>query len=600
MSAELLDRYSKLARNFAVDALTAEVASAFACEGIQTLVLKGPVLASWLYPGEVRTYCDSDLLVAIKDHEHAVCVLGRLGFVEHHPWLATPLSLDIGRTTFTRRDGGVVDLHCQLPGLEGDPEAVWEQMAASSDRQAIGGAELRVPDRDTVLLHVVLHAAQHANLKDGKPLEDLRRALTCVEGQRWSRALELARAYGGVPAFAAGLRLLPEGARLASGLGLDEVRSLQYTLRGEDVIAEQLYALLSADEGFKWKLGVAASRIFPRPDHVRWWSPLARRGKRGLAGAYVWRAIWTIGQAVGAARTLWRIPASERRIVGFMRRSDAFSIGRLPRQQCAGGLCSVAAISFENHGVACGASHGCEHLLRTRACGNRVLEQLDGTLSSGAGTRCEGGSGAIGGERDQGSGQRSIAGSAAEALDRLLIRCAGVVDAHRQWLGVGVNEAIGVEHGVLVRPVFCARPYERRHERGLARETPTRKHDRALPYPDDSCVDENMVGGVQCDVHAQLGVENAERESQVKRTGDWFLIAHDVEKPLVCGVLDEREAALLGWASDRTGMWRQEVRNSREVLRIGADRHGHAKSLDCYRFCGALIRHMRDSSTCFH
>jgi hypothetical protein len=34
-----------------------------------------------------------------------------------------------------------------------------------------------VPDRDTVLLYVVLHAAHHANLVDGKPLEDLRRAL---------------------------------------------------------------------------------------------------------------------------------------------------------------------------------------------------------------------------------------------------------------------------------------------------------------------------------------------------------------------------------------------------------------------------------------
>jgi hypothetical protein len=53
MNAECLDRYSQLARNFAVDALTAEVASAFTGEGIGTVVLKGPVLARWLYPGEV-------------------------------------------------------------------------------------------------------------------------------------------------------------------------------------------------------------------------------------------------------------------------------------------------------------------------------------------------------------------------------------------------------------------------------------------------------------------------------------------------------------------------------------------------------------------
>ena len=40
---------------------------------------------------------------------------------------------------------------------------------------------------------------------------------------------------------------------------------------------------------------------------MRWWSPLARRGNRGLAGAYLWRTIWVIGHALGAIHTLWRI-----------------------------------------------------------------------------------------------------------------------------------------------------------------------------------------------------------------------------------------------------------------------------------------------------
>jgi hypothetical protein len=306
VNAKCFDRYSQLARNFAVDALTAEVAGAFDREGIETLVLKGPVLARWLYPGEVRPYGDSDLMVAPENRARAVDVLDELGFVEHMPWLPTPLSLDIGRTAFSRRGGGMVDLHWQLPGLDGDPDAIWGCLAASAERLVIGGLELRVPDRDTVLLHVVLHAAQHANLGDSRPREDLRRALACVEDSGWSRALGLARAYRGVPAFAAGLLLLPKGRDLACELGLGEASSLQYALRREDVIAEQLYVLLSAGEGIRWKLAIAASRIFPRPDHMRWWSPLARRGKRGLAGAYVWRAIWTIGQALRATRTLWR------------------------------------------------------------------------------------------------------------------------------------------------------------------------------------------------------------------------------------------------------------------------------------------------------
>jgi hypothetical protein len=308
MSVERLDeRYSQLARNFAVDALTAEVAGAFGREEIETLVLKGPVLAKWLYPGEVRPYVDSDLMVAPRDRARAVGVLEQLGFGEYCPWMPTPLSLDPGGTAFNR-NGAMVDLHCQLPGLDGDPDAIWSRLAASAERQVIGEVELRVPDRDVVLLHVVLHAAHHANVGDGKPVEDLRRALACAEEPEWSNALELAREYQGIPAFAAGLRLLPEGEDLAHRLGLGDVRSPRHEIRREDnVIAEELYALLAADASIRRKLATAASDIFPRPDYMRWWSPLARRGKLGLAGAYLWRVIWVTGQAPGAIHTLRRI-----------------------------------------------------------------------------------------------------------------------------------------------------------------------------------------------------------------------------------------------------------------------------------------------------
>jgi hypothetical protein len=306
IDAESVERYSQLARNFAVDVLTAEVADAFDREGIETLVLKGPVLAKWLYPDEVRPYADSDLMVAPESWTRAVGVLERLGFVEYLPWMPTPLSMDIGRTTFNR-DGGIVDLHRQLPELDGDPHAIWGCLSAGAERQVIGGIELRVPDRDTVLLHVVLHAAQHANLVDSRTLEDLRRALARVEESKWSSALELAHAYRGVPAFAAGLRLLPEGRHLARRLGFGEVRSLQHEIRREDVIAEELYALFSVSAGTGRKLAIAASRSFPGPDYMRLWSPLARRGKLGLAAAYVWRAMWVIARTLSAIHTVWRI-----------------------------------------------------------------------------------------------------------------------------------------------------------------------------------------------------------------------------------------------------------------------------------------------------
>ena len=90
MSTERYEGYRQRARNFAIDALTAEVAGAFGREGIEMLVLKGPVLAKWLYPGEVRPYNDSDLMVAPEDRARAVGVLERLGFVDDRPWVPSP------------------------------------------------------------------------------------------------------------------------------------------------------------------------------------------------------------------------------------------------------------------------------------------------------------------------------------------------------------------------------------------------------------------------------------------------------------------------------------------------------------------------------
>jgi hypothetical protein len=79
--------------------------------------------------------------------------------------------------------------------LSDEHGTIWDRLAASAGRQVIAGVELQVPDRDTVLLHVALHDAHHANMVGGNPLEDLRRALALDEAEWWG-ALELARAYG--------------------------------------------------------------------------------------------------------------------------------------------------------------------------------------------------------------------------------------------------------------------------------------------------------------------------------------------------------------------------------------------------------------------
>src|SRR4051794_39845525 len=110
-------------RNLAIDRLAADIAVNFERAGIETLILKGPVLAAWLYPADVRPYGDADLLVAPADWAAAVDLLGRLGFSDHLGPLAHPRMESFASTAFLRGPNGEdnLDLHCTLHGLNADP-----------------------------------------------------------------------------------------------------------------------------------------------------------------------------------------------------------------------------------------------------------------------------------------------------------------------------------------------------------------------------------------------------------------------------------------------------------------------------------------------
>ena len=293
MSAEGLNPADRLqaAHNLMVDHVTAEVAGAFASAGIESLVLKGPVLAEWLYAGEVRPYGDSDLLVAPTDWDRAVGVLERLGFEKYLNPLSHPPIESSTATAFLRNHDNV-DLHRTLHGLEGKPDLVAASMMAGAERQLIGGAELRVPDRPALLLNVGLHAAHHA---EGRPIEDLRRAIVQADERLWGQALEQAQTFDGVPAFASGLRLLPEGVGLARRLGVEDVRSARHELHRQGIqTAEGIDVLLSPGLGAWQRLRIVAREFFPTPVFMRTWTPLARHGRLGLAVAYLWRAVWLL------------------------------------------------------------------------------------------------------------------------------------------------------------------------------------------------------------------------------------------------------------------------------------------------------------------
>jgi hypothetical protein len=144
---------------------------------------------------------------------------------------------------------------------------------------------------------VALHAAQHGPLAR-KPLADLDMALEQLPLEVWRDAAEVAAQLDAVDVFATGLNYKPEGAELARKLGVDDRRSVDALLRQSQVPLAEGFQELATTPGWRSKLALLRRELVPTPEFMRWWSPLARRGKLGLAVAYVWRVLITAWRAV--------------------------------------------------------------------------------------------------------------------------------------------------------------------------------------------------------------------------------------------------------------------------------------------------------------
>jgi len=280
-----------------VDNVTAEVVTAMRAAGVRTLLLKGPSIATWLYrDGASRPYVDSDLFVAARSYRQAGSVLREVGFRPYgYSWHRDSESWR------RRRDTAIVDLHRSLIGISAPPDTVWQELATDTDTLRVGGIDvevLRVPAR---ALHLALHADEHG-VDLWHPLEDLARALRVADDDVWQEAADLARRIDAVPAFAAGLRFNPEGARLAERLQLPDERPPAVAVRaGPDVpVAIALENLTS--EPLRARARLLLRALVPSPRYIHNWSrarmsawpaPL-RRGGLGLLLAYLWRPIWIL------------------------------------------------------------------------------------------------------------------------------------------------------------------------------------------------------------------------------------------------------------------------------------------------------------------
>jgi hypothetical protein len=286
-----------------LDRVTAEVHGALAAAGIPSIVLKGPAIANWLYHGdEVRGYGDSDLLIPHDRWQAAGEVLAQQGFRNFYANMAHPRMESYASDPWFRGDQDV-DLHSTIYGIEAPHGAVWGVLSEDQALMEIGGEMLPVLGEPARALHVALHAAQH---QDGKAVHDLEKAIAQLPEETWRLAADIANRLEALPAFAAGLRLTDDGEALARRMGIEHVRSTHTDLRaGQVPLAESLNELLETP-GIVAKLRVGVAEVFPKPRFMRWWMPLANRGRAGMAVAYLWRPVYIVSRLPAAIRAVYR------------------------------------------------------------------------------------------------------------------------------------------------------------------------------------------------------------------------------------------------------------------------------------------------------
>jgi hypothetical protein len=296
-----------VAYSLLLDTVAVDVVRSLRGDGVPSILLKGPAIATWLYgEGAVRGYVDVDLLVPPARMKDAEDALARLGFelraTSHHAhaWVRPP-----------REE--TVDLHWALVGVGAQPEAAWDVLAEEVEEYQLGTKVVRVLSEPARALHVALHAAQHP-WREQQSLEDLARALERVPRKIWHLSATLARRLEAEPAFAAGLRRLPVGRELAHALELSDAVSVEVALRASESPPLTLaLERLSSIRSVRGKISFAFSRIFPEPARLRHNSPLARRGVIGLVLTYVGRLLWLAGWTAPAFRAWLRARRRSRR-----------------------------------------------------------------------------------------------------------------------------------------------------------------------------------------------------------------------------------------------------------------------------------------------
>jgi hypothetical protein len=291
-----------------LEAATVTAFEAFDTARVDALLLKGPALAQRLYAhGESRAYFDVDLLVPPWDLASARIALTKLGYksfdVSGVIDLGGVVHDEVWAGQGDRSDGIWIDLHWRLSGCAAGADVVWNELARGRDSIELRGREVAILGDDGLALHLALHAAQHG-LGDRKPIEDLRRGIERWTFEVWRSAARVAEKVQGVPAFAAGLRLVPPGAQLASRLGLPPTAGLEWEIMHRERRPRGTFHLeaMAQARGLRERARVLLRSLFPSREWIEQQFPWARRSRPLLLAAYARHVIRAPIWAARAAR----------------------------------------------------------------------------------------------------------------------------------------------------------------------------------------------------------------------------------------------------------------------------------------------------------
>jgi hypothetical protein len=276
------------------EVMAGSVRRAFGSAGVDFLVFKGPVIERWLYGGDdTREVGDLDVIVPRAQLHDAERVLAGLGFVSKYDDQSPSFAEAHGDTWFHEK-WLPVDLHRRLWGMGVHEAAVWQVISRGHDTELFAGEAVPVPRRAVHLVLMALHAAHHGD-ESRKPRVDLTRAIALTPFELWQEACAVAKELRAIPAFTAGLHLLPAGADLAQRLELPDPGEVPWLAeRYERYLPPTAEGFMRLAEASGWRAKRALLRheLLPSPTFMRLRSAragVAQRGKLGLAWSYVLR-----------------------------------------------------------------------------------------------------------------------------------------------------------------------------------------------------------------------------------------------------------------------------------------------------------------------